>query len=144
MKRKTHKIMANSLTAIGIHEGSLTKHTKSGDLKAHTLVCFDNDVNYVKTCSGTDIPWGICQYDATEKESLISIQPLSSCARTAQLLLSGDVQAGQFICLANEGKVKALPTTPGTYTVVGIALTPGKDNEYIEAITGLPNNIEIK
>ena len=144
MKRKIHTIMANSHTAVGIHEGSLTKHTKLGDLKAHTLICFDGDANYVKTCGINDVPWGICQQDADEKESIVSIQPLSSCAKTAQLRLNSDVQAGQFICLDDNGKVKALPTTAGIYNVVGIALNTGKNNECIEALTSLPHNIEIK
>ncbi len=141
---KTHtKIMANIRPSLGVHEGSLTKRSKLGALKAHTLVCFDSDEHYVKTCGADDTPWGICLNDATEKEALVSIQPLAACARTANILVSGNVQAGQLLCQDADGKVKALPTDEGVYNIVGLALTQGAANECIEALTALPYEMEV-
>ena len=143
MKTKEYKIMANAQCAIGVHNGPLTQHANS-EIKAHTLVCFDADANHVKTCSEADIPWGIAQKDASKEQSLISILPLSCSAQTVCLKLEGNVKAGQYLCLANNGLVKALPTTAGIYTVVGIALSEGANDEYIEALTTLPYKLEIK
>ena len=49
MNNKNYKIMSHSQFGIGTHEGLITKRTRAGDLKAHTLICFDGDADTVKT-----------------------------------------------------------------------------------------------
>ncbi len=144
MNNKNYKIMSHSQFGIGTHEGLITKRTRAGDLKAHTLVCFDNDENYVETCTEADTPWGIVIHDALTKDALVSIQPLTCCGQTAKLKLSGVVKAGNLLCKAGAGCVQALPTDAGFYQVIGIALTDGLNNDYVEAITTLPYNMEVK
>lgn len=135
--------MANAHSAIGIHENTLTKRSKTGPLSAGTLVCFDTDTAYVKPCSGDDIPWGVAKTDAPEAEDFVSIQPLAATSQTARLRAHGAVKAGQWLCLAENGLVQALPSTSGTYKAVGFALTDGQANELIEAITQLPQTITV-
>ena len=135
--------MANSQFGIGTHAGCITRRSH-GTLKAHTLVCFDDNPNYVKTCSEADTPWGIVTHDALSPESLVCIQPLSSCGETAKLKLSGVVKAGQFLCKHNGGTVRSLPTAEGFYQVIGIALVDGLNDDYVEAITTLPYTMEVE
>ena len=144
MNNKDYKIMAHSQFGIGTHEGLITKRTKNGGLQAHTLVCFDVDANEVKTCGEADIPWGIVTRDALTKGALACIQPLSCCAQTAKLKLSGVAKAGKFLCRAAEGCVRQLPEDAGIYQIIGMALTDGLNNDYVEAITTLPYNMEVK
>lgn len=144
MNDKNYKIMSHSQFGIGTHEGLITKRTKEGGLQAHTLVCFDTDVNYVKTCTEADTPWGIVTKDARSKNALVCIQPLSCCTQTAKLKLSGIAKAGKFLCKAADGCVRQLPEDAGVYQIIGISLTDGTANDYVEAITTLPYNMEIK
>jgi|GEM_PF-2690808 hypothetical protein len=144
MNNKDYKIMSHSQFGIGTHEGLITKRTKNGGLQAHTLVCFDADVNEVKTCGEADTPWGIVTRDALTKGALACIQPLSGCAQTAKLKLSGVAKAGKFLCRAAEGCVRQLPEEAGVYQIIGMALTDGLNNDYVEAITTLPYNMEVK
>lgn len=144
MKNKNYKIMSHSQFGIGTHEGLITKRTLEGGLKAHTLVCFDADANNVKTCAETDTPWGIVTRDALTKNSLVCVQPLSCCTQTAKLKLSGTVKAGKFLCRAADGQVRQLPEEAGVYQIIGMALTDGLNNDYVEAITTLPYIMEIK
>lgn len=144
MKTTTKIIMANAHNAVGVHEGMLTKRSKTGDLQAYCLVCFDDNANYIKVCPKTKIPWGISQGSAEAKEDLICVQPLSSCARTAKIRISSKVEAGQFLCLSDNGHAQALPSEAGTYCMIGLALEDGQKDGCIEVLTSLPHNLEIK
>lgn len=144
MKTTTKLIMANAHHAIGVHEGMLTKRSKTDDLQAYCLVCFDEDENYIKICPKEEIPWGIAQYNAESKEDLICVQPLSSCAQTAKIRIDSNVKAGQLLCLSNNGTAQALPTEAGTYCIIGLALENGQKDGCIEALTSLPHNLEVK
>ena len=143
MKTKKYKIMANAQCALGVHNGPVTQHTKT-EIKAHTLICFDDEANYVKTCTAAEIPWGIAQKDASTSHPLVSVHPLSNCAQTACIKLEGNVKAGEYLCLGNNGQAKALPNTTGKYIVIGLALKGGLNNECIEALTNVPYALEIK
>lgn len=134
--------MSHSQFGIGTHEGLITKRTRAGDLHAHTLVCFDGDADTVKTCGKDDTPWGIVIRNALTKDALVSIQPLTCCGQTAKLKLSGTVKAGELLFKADNGCVQALPIDNGTYQVIGMALTDGLNNDYVEAITTLPYEIK--
>lgn len=136
--------MSHSQFGIGTHEGLITKRTKDGGLKAHTLVCFDDDATNVKTCTDADTPWGVVTRDALTKDALVCIQPLSCSTQTAKLKLSGTAKAGKFLCRAAKGCVRQLPIEAGVYQIIGIALTDGLNNDYVEAITTLPYNLEVK
>ena len=144
MKTTTKLIMANAHNAVGVHEGMLTKRSKTDDLKAYCLVCFDGDANYIKICPKTEIPWGITQHDAESKSDLICVQPLSSCARTGKIRISSNVKAGQLLCLADNGNAQALPAEAGTYCVIGLALEDGSKDSCIEVLTSLPRNLKVK
>ena len=144
MKTNTKIIMANAHNAIGVHEGMLTKRSKTDNLKAYCLVCFDGDSHHIKVCPKTEIPWGITQHDIDNKGDLICVQPLSSCARTAKIRIAGTVKAGQLLCLADNGNAQALPSEAGTYCIVGLALEDGPKDSCIEILTSLPRNLKVK
>ena len=139
---KTYKIIANS-DAVGTHEGTLTKRLRSGKLKAGTVVCFDADSDHIKACPLDGKPWGVLVKDA-KKEEPVAVQTLTACSQTALLRVKGAVHAGDLICLADQGLVQALPSSAGTYTLIGLALTDGENEERLEALTTLPHSIEIK
>ena len=144
MKTTKKIIMANAHNAVGVHEGMLTKRSKTDDLQAYCLVCFDGDANHVKICPKTEIPWGISQYSAEVKDDLICVQPLSSCARTAKIRIASKVKAGQLLCLADNGYAQALPSEAGTYCIIGLALEDGQKDGCIEVLTSLPRNLKVK
>jgi hypothetical protein len=49
----------------------------------------------------------------------------------AQVRLSGTVKYGERVILGAGGVVKAMPSTPGTYNVLGFAEKSGVDGDVI-------------
>ena len=45
---------------------------------------------------------------------------------------SGTIAVGDKVVVDSAGKVKALPATAGTYTIVGVALQAGATDELVE------------
>ena len=56
---------------------------------------------------------------------------------------SGTVAVGDKVVVDSEGKVKALPATAGTYTVVGVALQAGAADELVEIAPWQPTSVTV-
>lgn len=56
---------------------------------------------------------------------------------------SGTVAVGNKLVVDSDGKVKALPATAGTYTVVGIALQAGVADELVEFAPMAPASVTV-
>ena len=56
---------------------------------------------------------------------------------------SGTVAVGDKVVVDSAGKVKALPATAGTYTVVGVALQAGAADELVEIAPWLPTSVTV-
>lgn len=56
---------------------------------------------------------------------------------------SGTIAVGNKLVVDSDAKVKALPATAGTYTVVGIALQAGVADELVEFAPMKPESVTI-
>ena len=56
---------------------------------------------------------------------------------------SGTVAVGEKVVVDSAGKVKALPATAGTYTVVGVALQAGAADELVEIAPWQPFSVTV-
>ena len=56
---------------------------------------------------------------------------------------SGAVAVGDKVVVDSAGKVKALPATAGTYTVVGVALQAGAADELVEIAPWQPTSVTV-
>ena len=56
---------------------------------------------------------------------------------------SGTIAVGNKLVVDSNGKVKALPATAGTYTVVGIALQAGVADELVEFAPMAPVSVTV-
>ena len=56
---------------------------------------------------------------------------------------SGTVAVGNKLVVDSDAKVKALPATAGTYTVVGIALQAGVADELVEFAPMKPESVTV-
>ena len=56
---------------------------------------------------------------------------------------SGAVAVGDKVVVDSAGKVKALPATAGTYTVVGVALQAGTADELVEIAPWQPTSVTV-
>ena len=56
---------------------------------------------------------------------------------------SGTVSVGDKLVVDSDAKVKALPATDGTYTVVGIALQAGVSDELVEFAPMKPESVTV-
>ena len=56
---------------------------------------------------------------------------------------SGTIAVGDKLVVDSAGKVKALPVTAGTYTVVGVALQAGAADELVEIAPMQPVSVTV-
>ena len=56
---------------------------------------------------------------------------------------SGTIAVGNKVVVDSAGKVKALPATAGTYTIVGIALQAGAADELVEIAPWQPVSVTV-
>ena len=58
-------------------------------------------------------------------------------------MASGTIAVGNKLVVDSDAKVKALPATAGTYTVVGVALQAGAAGELVEFAPMKPESVTI-
>ena len=58
-------------------------------------------------------------------------------------IASGTVAVGNKLVVDSDAKVKALPATAGTYTVVGVALQAGAAGELVEFAPMKPESVTV-
>ena len=58
-------------------------------------------------------------------------------------IASGTVAVGDKLVVDSDAKVKALPATAGTYTVVGVALQAGAAGELVEFAPMKPESVTV-
>lgn len=75
------------------------------------------------------------------KESDVAI--LGAFGGVLRAKAAGDVAVGSKVVLDATGKVKALPSTSGTYVAVGVALESGSADELVEIAPLQPQTVTV-
>ncbi|MDR2677768.1 MAG: DUF2190 family protein [Puniceicoccales bacterium] len=139
MKKEKEIIFAN--VAEGTHEGNITFLAAAPIETAHVLVALQG--NAVHPTAAGELPIGVVTDEADAAEDPVNVQLLGGGA-TALIGAADPISAGTFVVGTANGKIIPLPSAPGTYRVVGIALSSATmAGEVVEVLTGLPYNIVI-
>jgi hypothetical protein len=97
--------------------------------KMYYLVKLDNNGNAV-LCGSNGVAIGILDGKPKAGE-----RTAVNILGTSQVVAGGAISVGSKVISDANGKAVALPSTPGTYNVIGIALqSAGSDGEIIEIL----------
>jgi hypothetical protein len=128
------KILSN--TAIGTHEDCITKCAKM-PLKPSRLVALDpSDPTGINLSSCSSIPFGVTSDEAATGE-IVNVD-LLGCSNTLHIRAGVDIPAGALLIPGANGTALPMPTTAGTYSCVGLALSSAASGTEVEALTSLP------
>jgi hypothetical protein len=108
----------NAVTNVGYHVGGRFSATASGAVSDKDLVKLTSPG---VAAVNDGVPCGVAMHDAADGDEL-GIQALGGADRTVVVRASAAVTL-PAILVADGVKVKTLPTAPGTYYIVGGALT---------------------
>ena len=127
------------VTSVGIHLGGRCTATCSGAIGDATLVRFVSDG---VVCDNDGVPCGVAMGDGLDGLE-VGLASLGGSDRTIRVLASGAVASGDRV-VADNTKVKTLPTAPGTYYQVGQALTSTlTDGDCLEMAPCVPIKIVV-
>jgi hypothetical protein len=130
--------------AAGTHAGSVTR-TASGTFTQKYLLAMagEEDGEIAVAAAASDIPVGVATDQAFDGDP-IAMKLLANGAQTVLMVASGAIATGSILYGAANGQVQTVPTTAGTYYLVGRALTAATgQNEQIEAETCLPVKVTV-
>lgn len=104
-----------------------------------------NDANDLM-CSNatTDKPVGVAHIGADKDSPTTYIKPGFAGILAVKLgSVPGTVKEGVDLVLMADGRVKALPSTAGTYMVVATAAEPGEGDQLVKAVLRHPTPITV-
>lgn len=129
----------NAITNVGYHQGGRFTATASGAVTANTLV----KLSAAGTVAANDgVPIGVAL--ATEEDTYeVGVQALGGADRSVIVIASAAV-AVNAILIADSTKVKTLPTSGGTYYIVGTAISAADaDGDEVEMAPCSPVKIVV-
>ncbi|MDR2812390.1 MAG: DUF2190 family protein [Puniceicoccales bacterium] len=127
-------ILCNS--TLGTHEDCITKWAKTA-IKPRRLVVLDGtDYNQVVHGTTGSLPFGVADDEAAAGE-IVGID-LLGCSNTIKIEAGGTISAGVLLIPGADGKALPMPTAPGKYTCIGLALSSASSGGDVEVLTSLP------
>jgi hypothetical protein len=104
-----------------------------GAVPAHALVKLSSGKVVVCTATATDLPIGVARYAAASGE-LVAIELLNA-GGTIEMIASEAISQGEAVFAAADGEIQDLPTTSGTYKMIGYAMDEATaDQDIIEVL----------
>ena len=136
-KRNSLTFLAN--VAEGTHENALTRLADAALTTRFLLVKIGSDAAHVAVCGVGDIPLGIATDEPAAAEDPVNVELLGVGERTLLGVASAAITAGDLLVAAASGKLRTLPTSAGTYYIMGRALgAAGADGDTIEFVPSFP------
>ena len=105
----------------GIHDQAKTFALDAAVSTRYLLGTLGTDVNHIAVAGAADFPLGVINDEGSIGDS-IAVGLLGK-GPTKRMSPSGPIAAGAEVYTDAGGQVQALPTAPGTYWNVGVALT---------------------
>ena len=133
------KILSN--VALGTHEDCITKHAKTA-VKSNRLVSIDaTDSDQVSHSSASDLPFGVAM-DVADVDQELNVA-LLGCSNTIRVIAGAAIKSGDLLIPGDDGEIAPMPTSNGSYTCIGIALSGAAKGELVEALTSVPSQYTI-
>ncbi|MDR1366367.1 MAG: DUF2190 family protein [Puniceicoccales bacterium] len=127
-------ILSNS--TVGTHEDCITKYAKTAIRPRRLVVLDDTDPDQVIHATTSSLPFGVADDEAAIGE-ILNVD-LLGCSNTIRIMAGTAIDAGELLIPGSDGKVLPLPTTVGTYTCIGLALSKASSGGEVEVLTSLP------
>lgn len=125
--------------AEGTHAGSITKLADAAITTRNLLVKIGTDAGHVALAGVSDIPLGVATDEPAAAEDPVNVALLGAHAGTLLGVASAAITAGDLVVAAANGKLRTLPTSAGTYHIVGRAIAAaGADGDTIEFVPSFP------
>lgn len=120
--------------AVGTHDGVVTRQAQTAISSKHLLgTVGSNGDGFVQVASVSDAPLYVMPDEAAEAGDPIACIILGAVGQTVRMAAADEIGAGSEVFVTSGGKVEALPDSPGTYFVVGRALTSTEtDGDLLE------------
>lgn len=134
MKMKSIPIIFSNIAG-ETHRSHITYRAGEA-ITRYRLVKLSPDGTAVSVAGAADRPIGLSTDEAASGENLDIALLSSSDTLTARA--GGSLQTGDILVPATEGRVKALPTTAGSYSQIGIALRPAVSDALVEIMPCVP------
>lgn len=135
----TQLILSNS--EIGSHTCNITKQAQTAIPTKYLLGKLGTLPSDIAICEENDFPIGIITDEAeaptADGKGIVNVSLLGS-SDTLLAVADTAISAGDILVPASGGKVSTLPSTAGTYAMVGVALTGGGINQVIEFMSCVP------
>ena len=96
----------------------------------------------INICGAADVPLGIVEDETPSDSDLnypLNVALLGAIKGTRRVIASAAISAGDFIVPAAGGKVRTLPTSAGTYYVIGQAFAAATaDGDQLQIVPTFP------
>lgn len=129
------KIILSNI-AEGTHAGNITKCAASAISQKYLLGKLAED-NKIAIADADDTPIGVITDEAAQAGEYVNVALLGA-SDTLKMTADGAISAGSIVIPAQGGKVKALPSTSGTYLQIGIALNSAVTGGIVECVSCVP------
>jgi hypothetical protein len=123
---RRRNLISAANVAEGVHADGIKSYQVDAALtETFLLVKVGSDAGHVGVCGNDEIPDGIAQSEITAANIVEGLQiavGLLGAAKGTQFVRASeaiDPTTVKYVCSAASGRVKALPTTSGTYYIVG-------------------------
>ncbi|MGF1450265.1 MAG: hypothetical protein ACFB20_12730 [Opitutales bacterium] len=117
--------------AEGTHAGNLSRVLEAAVTTRYLLARTGSGTDGILVGTATDLPVGVIT-DEGAIGDVVNVALLGSAASTRLVVANGNIAAGRLIVASTAGKVVALPSAPGSYFVVGQAITAAANGGLVE------------
>jgi len=138
-RRRT--VFANS--AIGTYENRFTAESTSLLSEPYLCVRLTSNPQEVSLCEAADTPIGVAHDVVSTAGDRVAVSLLGCAQSTMIAVADGPIMQGSYLVPAAGGKVRMLPTSAGTYTLLGRALKgtlPGSPVTF-DPIPAIPHTV---
>lgn len=126
-----NEFLATRLAVSDIPAGRLCQHYSSGG---------DTEIEMCLLIS--DIPYCVTRIDSPAYTT-VPVTLLGVGIETCQIVADGTITINDLVVMSSYGRVRKLPTTPGTYHCVGIALSSATNAKLVNILHDLPHSITV-
>lgn len=149
--RRSHRRRMEMLSAwnavgatIGTHEGSVTRKAATAISGKHLLGKVGGNATQVAIAGASDAPLYVMPDEAEAEGDAIACEILGVVSHTVRMVASDSIAAGTQVVPATNGRVRPLPSSAGTYYVVGRALTgSGDPGDLVEVASCVARQVVI-
>ncbi len=117
--------------AEGTHAGNVTRVLEAAVTTRYLLARTGTGTDGILVATATNLPLGVITDEGAIGDA-VNVALLGSADSTRLVVANGNISAGALIVASTAGKVVALPSAPGTYYIVGQAISDAANGGLVE------------